>query len=152
MIAVVSYRNGGRVALAIFFITAGSLHFLFPAPYLRIMPPVLPWPRALIGASGVAEILGGLGLLTSQWRRSAAWGLVLLLLAVFPANIYMAVAHIRFAGWPGQPWFQWLRLPFQFALIAWVLYYARPHARHRTALISLNWHAAGKDRFPWGRP
>jgi uncharacterized membrane protein len=83
---MVSTRNGGRISLAVFFVGAGSLHFLFPAPYLRIMPPLLPWPNALVGISGAAEILGGLGLLTTQWRRSAAWGLVLLLLAVFPAN------------------------------------------------------------------
>jgi uncharacterized membrane protein len=133
------------------FIVAGSLHFLFPAPYLRIMPPVLPWPKALIAISGAAEILGGLGLLTSQWRRSAAWGLVLLLLAVFPANIYMAVAHVRFPGWLGQPWFQWLRLPLQFVLIAAVLHDSRPRTRFRTALISLNWHPARKGGFPWKR-
>jgi uncharacterized membrane protein len=151
MVAVVSTRNGGRIALAVFFMVAGTLHFLFPAPYLRIMPPVLPWPKALVGISGAAEILGGLGLLNSQWRRSAAWGLVLLLLAVFPANIYMAVAHIRFPGWLGQPWFQWLRLPLQFVLIAGVLHYSRPPAQFRTEVISLNWQPDRKSGFPWGR-
>jgi uncharacterized membrane protein len=73
MIAVASTRNSGRIALAVFFVVAGSLHFLFPAPYLRVMLPLLPWPKALIGSSGATEILGGRGLLTSQWRRSAAW-------------------------------------------------------------------------------
>jgi uncharacterized membrane protein len=151
MMAVVSTNNGGRIALAALFIVAGSLHFLFPAPYLRIMPPVLPWPKTLIDISGAAEILGGLGLLTSQWRRSAAWGLVSLLLAVFPANIYMAIAHIRFPGWLGQPWFQWLRLPLQFVLIAVILHYSKPPAQFKTAMISLNWQPARKRGFPWGR-
>jgi uncharacterized membrane protein len=114
-----------RIGLAIFFIIAGSLHFIFPAPYFRIMPPFLPWPGALIAISGAAEILGGAGLLTARWRRPAAYGLALLLVAVFPANIYMAIAHVEFPGWLGQSWFQWLRLPLQLVLIAWVLRYAR---------------------------
>ena len=126
MIALVSPYNAGRFALAVFFVIAGCLHFVYPASYLRIMPPFLPWPNVLIAISGVAEIMGGLGLLTSQWRRPAAWGLALLLVAVFPANIYMAVAHIRFAGWLGQPWIPWARLPLQFVLIAMVLKYSRP--------------------------
>jgi uncharacterized membrane protein len=69
--------------------------------------------------------LGGVGLFTSRWRRPAAYGLALLLVAVFPANIYMAVAHIRFPGWLGESWLQWLRLSLQLVLIAWVLRYAR---------------------------
>jgi uncharacterized membrane protein len=132
MVAV-SPRNFGRIALAVFFIAAGCLHFVFPASYLRIMPSVLPWPRALIGISGAAEVVGGLGLLTSRWRRSAGWGLVLLLVAVFPANIYMAAAHIRFPGLLGQSWFQWIRLPFQFVLIAAVLRSSRPQESRQEA-------------------
>ena len=104
----------------------GTLHFIFPAPFIRIMPPFLPWPGALVAISGAAEILGGLGLFLAPLRRSAAYGLAGLLLAIFPANIYMAVAHIPFPGIYGQAWFQWLRLPFQFVLIAWVLRYATP--------------------------
>jgi len=129
MLRVVSKYNVGRFTLAVFFAFAGSMHFIVPTSYLRIMPPVLPWPRALVAISGAAEILGGLGLLTFAWRRPAAWGLVLLLLAVFPANIYMAVADIRFSGWLSQSWLLWVRLPLQFVLIAVVLQYARPMAR-----------------------
>jgi uncharacterized membrane protein len=116
----------GRVLLAVFFLIAGTLHFVFPRPYHRIMPPMLPAPRLLVIVSGAAEIAGGLGLLFSQTSRPAACGLVLLLIAVFPANIYMAVAHIPFPGLLGKSWAQWLRLPLQIPLIWWALLYTRP--------------------------
>jgi uncharacterized membrane protein len=115
----------GRVLLAIFFVLAGTLHFVFPGPYLRIMPPVLPAPKLLVIVSGAAEIVGGLGLLFSRSSRPAAWGLVLLLIAVFPANIYMAAVHIPFPGVLGNSWVQWLRLPLQIPLIWWAALYTR---------------------------
>lgn len=115
----------GRAILAVFFVVAGSLHFLFPDPYLRMVPPFLPWPSALVSISGVAEIAGGLGLLLPRWRRLAAYGLVLLLIAVFPANIYIAVAHVRFSGLLGNAWVQWLRLPLQIPLVLWAWRYTR---------------------------
>jgi uncharacterized membrane protein len=115
----------GRLLLAAFFVVAGILHFLFPQPYMRMVPPLLPWPMAIVWVSGVAEILGGIGLLFSPSRRPAAWGLVLLLIAVFPANIYMAVAHVHYAGLLGQSWAQWLRLPLQLPLIYWAWRYTR---------------------------
>jgi uncharacterized membrane protein len=101
------------------------LHFLFPDPYLRIMPPFLPWPRTLVAVSGAAEIAGGLGLVLPKFRRAASYCLAALLVAVFPANIYMAAAHVPFSGVLGQSWVQWLRLPLQIPLILWVLYYAK---------------------------
>lgn len=109
--------------LALFFIVAGLLHFIFPQPYIRMVPPLLPWPAAIVWLSGVAEMMGGVGLLLPAWRRPAAWGLVLLLIAVFPANIYMAVAHVQYAGLLGKSWAQWLRLPLQFPLIYWAWRY-----------------------------
>ena len=63
----------------------------------------------------------------------------------------IAVAHVRFPGWLGQPWFQWLRLPLQFVLIAVVLHYSRPPAQFRTEVISLSWQPARKIGFPWKR-
>jgi len=81
---------------------------------------MLPWPLALVVISGIAEILGAVGLLFRRSGRAAAYGLVLLLAAVFPANIYMAVVNIPFPGIAGEPWAQWLRLPLQLVLIAWV--------------------------------
>jgi uncharacterized membrane protein len=119
---------GYRAALFAFagiFVVSGFLHFFRPGPYMRIMPPALPWPRALVLISGAAEFLGGAGLLLRKFRRAAAYGLTLLLVAVFPANIYMAAAHVAFPGFLGEAWVQWARLPLQIPLIAWALYYTK---------------------------
>jgi len=113
----------GRWALAIFFVIAGTLHFVVPAMYLRIMPPYLPHPAALVAISGAAAIAGGLGLLFRRTRRAAAVGLALLLVAVFPANWYIATAHIRIGGMP--QWALLARLPLQIPFIWWALRYAR---------------------------
>jgi uncharacterized membrane protein len=83
------------VVAAIFYIAAGALHFIRFAMYLRIMPPYIPWPAAMVRISGVCEILGGLGLVFGWSRRAAAWGLILLLIAVFPANVFMAMHPIE---------------------------------------------------------
>ena len=117
--------------MAILFIVAGANHFLSPGFYETIMPPLLPWPMALIYISGVAEILGGAGVLIPWARRFAGWGLIALLLAVFPANIYMAQR-----GMHGSALMQALliaRLPFQAVLIAWV--YNTCIARARSAAV-----------------
>ena len=115
----------GIFLFASIFVVSGVLHFLYPEPYVRIMPPFLPWPWGLVQISGAAEILGGCGLLLQRFQRWSGYGLALLLVAVFPANIYMAVAHVPFPGLLGESWVQWLRLPLQIPLIVWALYYAR---------------------------
>ena len=106
-----------RYALALLFVAAGIWHFVHPATYLAIMPPRLPQPWALVYLSGIFEILGGLGLLPARTRRLAGWGLLALLLAVFPANVYMALIHEQL-GIPG--WVAWGRLPLQLPLLWWV--------------------------------
>jgi uncharacterized membrane protein len=103
--------------LAALFVGAGLLHFLHPETYLRIMPPALFAPRLLVLLSGVAEIAGGLGLLLPATRRWAAWGLLVLLLAVFPANIYMLQIHEQLHI---PAWVAWARLPLQPLLMWWV--------------------------------
>ena len=113
---LMTFRSVGRYALAALFVLAGSWHFAHPATYLRIMPPPLPHPLALVYGSGACEVLGGLGLLPARTRRLAGWGLLALLLAVFPANVYMAVAHAQL-GIPG--WVAWGRLPLQLPLLWW---------------------------------
>jgi uncharacterized membrane protein len=115
----------GRTLLAILFIAAGILHFLIPQVYLKIMPPYLPWHLPLLYISGAAEVLGGIGLIVPSTRHFAAWGLVALLIAVMPANIYMATAHIPAPGIMGESWAQWLRLPLQLPLIYWAWFYTR---------------------------
>jgi len=119
----------GLVVFAGIFIASGLQHFFYPQPYVRIIPPFLPRPLALVRVSGGAEILGGVGLLVRALRRWAAYGLALLLVAVFPANTYMAVAHVPFRGLMGESWVQWLRLPLQIPLIVWALYYAKGDRR-----------------------
>lgn len=88
---------------AFFFIAAGSLHFLRPAAYLRIMPRYIPWHPAMVEISGAAEIAGGIGLLIPSLRRPAGWGLVALLIAVFPANVYMATNSVPLGNAPLSP-------------------------------------------------
>jgi uncharacterized membrane protein len=104
--------------VGLLFVAAGANHFLTPKPYLSLMPSYLPAQAALVQISGVAEILGGLGVLFASTRRCAAWGLILLLVAVFPANLNAALN-----GWPGVDvpgWVLWVRLPFQTVFIWWV--------------------------------
>ncbi len=110
----------GHLLVGAGFILAGVMHFVVPAPYLSIMPPALPAPLALVYLSGIAEIIGGVGMLVPVTRRAAGIWLILLLVAVFPANIYMLTSWRA----RGVPWWTeallWLRLPLQLALIWWV--------------------------------
>ncbi len=114
--------------LGLFFVAAGANHFLNPAPYLSMIPPYLPNPHALNVISGAAEIAGGLGIIFAPTRVVAGWGLLVLLVAVFPANINVAV-H----GWKGEniaPWLLWARLPFQpliMGLVYWACIARRSH-------------------------
>ena len=91
------------------------------------MPPWIPFHRGCILVSGGCEILGGIGLLLPLRRvqLAAGWGLVLLLVAVFPANIHMAIAHVQIHGFPAKPWMAWARLALQPILIVAVLWVAR---------------------------
>jgi uncharacterized membrane protein len=114
------------VALAaIFYVVAGSLHFIKPGPYLRIVPPYIPWHGAMVQVSGAFEIVGGLGLLVSETRKAASWGLIALLIAVFPANIYMATHPIEAGALAIAPVLRWGRLPLQVFLVLWLLWCTR---------------------------
>jgi len=114
-------RNILRWLAAIFFIVAGVFHFLKPQLYLQIMPPYFPAPALLVAISGIAEIAGGLGLFISPLRYLAGWGLVILLFAVFPANIYMLQHPEKFRI---AVWVLWARLPFQGIFMLWVWFVA----------------------------
>jgi uncharacterized membrane protein len=113
-----------RFLLAALFFAAALLHFSDPRLFLPIMPPQIPFPIACILVSGAAELLGAIGLVL-PWRGvqvMTGWGLTLLLLAVFPANIYMAVAHVQIRGFPAHEWEAWARLALQPILIGLVLW------------------------------
>ena len=116
----------GVVIAAIFYVVAGSLHFIKAETYLRIIAPYIPWYLAMVRVSGAFEILGGLGLLVSETRKTAAWGLIGLLIAVFPANIYMATHPIEAGAVSIAPVLRWGRLPLQLLLVWWLLWCTRP--------------------------
>lgn len=126
-------RGALRAALrwlaAAAFVAAGVNHFVRPAFYRQIVPPAFPSPALLVVASGVCEIAGGVGLLVRPLRRAAGWGLVALLVAVFPANVYMAVCPDRIPGLHVAPWLLWLRLPAQGVFVVWVWYAAGGYTR-----------------------
>ncbi|MHB8659714.1 MAG: DoxX family protein [Solirubrobacteraceae bacterium] len=109
-----------RSSCAQVFRTAGALHFIIPKVYRRIVPPYLPAPEALVYASGAAEIAGGLALEHPRTRRIAGWWLIATLVAVFPANLHMALHPDEFGHVPGGPRALWARLPLQGAFIVWV--------------------------------
>ena len=113
-----------RHTLAGLFVLAGTWHFVHPATYLAIMPPPLPHPLALVYASGLFEGMGGAGLLWVRTRRLAGWGLLALLVAVFPANVYMALIHEQLHI---PAWVAWARLPLQLPLMWWVRRVMRQH-------------------------
>lgn len=107
-----------QIATALTFMTTGSAHFWLEKFFTAIVPRGLPNPKALVYISGVAEFLGGVGVLIPSVRKHAGRGLIALLVAVFPANINMAVNPERFKQFPA--WALWARLPLQFAIIAQV--------------------------------
>lgn len=105
----------------LWFVLAGLYHFVNPAFYLRMMPPYLPWPLSLIHLSGFCEVALGLLLLVPRYTRLAAWGLIALLVAVFPANVHMALNPQLFPDLPLVA--LWLRLPLQAVFILWAYWF-----------------------------
>lgn len=126
MIETTAMPGAGRLKIlflwlaGVLFIGAGILHFVVPGKYQQIIPPGFPMPAMLVAISGIAEIVGGAGLLIRPLRRAAGWGLIALLVAVFPANIYMALHPERIADLHIARGLLWARLPLQGVLIAWV--------------------------------
>jgi uncharacterized membrane protein len=112
-----------KIIFGVLFIAAGANHFRDPKFYESIMPPYLPWHYALVIISGVAEVILGVGLLIPRFSPYAAWGLILLLIAVLPANIHMATHPELYPTIP--PNALWLRLPLQGVLILWAYWYTR---------------------------
>lgn len=112
--------NRSGILLSIFFAVAGLLHFVFPDSYRAIMPPWLGWHRELVFISGLFEMAGGIGIAFRATRRAAGIGLILLSIAVLPANVQMLLdAHAADKAW----WWQillLLRLPLQALLIVWI--------------------------------
>ena len=109
-----------RTALAAFFSFAGTMHFIRPRPYEAIVPPPFP-KKESVAISGVAEIVGAVAVLHPATRRAGRWWLIGLLLAIFPANVYMAVRPERIPEIGRIPrWALWARLPLQPLAMLWV--------------------------------
>lgn len=121
-------RRGKKISMyimAAIYVVAGILHFVRPDTYIHIIPPWLPYPMALVYISGAVEVSAGLMLLSGVTRRFGAWLIILLLIAVFPANVQMSLNYYN----DHHPWF-WLtvlRLPLQLVLIWWAWKFAKKY-------------------------
>ena len=115
-------KTASKYLLAMFMVAAGTMHFIKPDFYVQIMPPYLPLHRELVYLSGFFEIALGLLLLVPRFSRLAAWGIVALLIAVFPANIYL-YQHQDLV--PVSPILHLLRLPLQGLFLLWAYWHTR---------------------------
>ena len=116
-----------KYLLGIMFVALGINHFINPDFYVNIMPPYLPWHLEMVYLSGFFEAALGMLVMVPKYTRIAAWGLIAVVIAVFPANIHMAVnSHL----YPDiNPMFLWIRLPLQGVFIAWPYWFTRPEAQ-----------------------
>lgn len=122
-----------RYVMSAAYVIAGITHFLAPNAFARVVPPGLPKPRALVYLSGLAEIVLGVGVAFDRTQRGSAWGIMALLGAVFPANVYMATDDVAAEFAPDRlsgiaRIGAWARLPFQGVLLLWAWWYTRPDA------------------------
>ncbi len=114
-------RSGSLAFLVALFAVAGVMHFVQPGPFVSIVPALLPRPDLVVAVSGIAELLGAAGLVLRRTRRAAGFGLILLLVAIFPANIKMLADAARTGASPLWQAALWARLPLQLLLI-WVIW------------------------------
>jgi len=127
--------------MAFFYAFAGFSHLANPQFFLAIMPPDLPEPELLNVVSGLAEIVLGVFLLEPRTRVYAAWGIIALLIAVFPANLHVAIHNVDPAtgeAGAGAGFANWVRLPFQAVLIVWAWWYTRPDAAPDAAEVAVD--------------
>jgi len=113
-----------KYLMAVFYVAAGAGHFFKPGMYVEIVPPYIPYPMVMVLISGAAEALLGVLVLFRKTQRLAAWGIIALLVAVFPANLHMALHPEAFSDIP--LWGLYGRLPFQVLFILWAYWYSRP--------------------------
>ena len=131
---VARYPGWPRALLSVLMTIVGVMHFTHAPTFASIVPDYLPAPLLLVYVSGALEIGLGVSLMLEPTRVLAAWGLFALYMAVFPANVHMALhPDLPIAGLPEtlrlSPVALWLRLPVQLLLLAWAYRYTRPRAR-----------------------
>lgn len=120
------WQHDARVAAAVMFVLIGIMHLVTPKKLTYMIEGWLPYALQLVLVSGILEIILGIGLLVENIRVYAAWGLIILLVAMFPANIYVAIKALPApGGLPAKPWYTWSRLAFQPVYIAWVWWCVR---------------------------
>jgi uncharacterized membrane protein len=122
---VPSFRRISHWLFALLLVTAAAAHFLRPEPFVLIVPPLVPWPLGAVYLSGAAEFALGAALLIPRTSRLAALGVVFLLLAVFPANVYHWLGDVRVNGTAAPGWYHAIRLPLQGLLIGWAYWLFR---------------------------
>ncbi len=125
-----------RAALAfvfLWFALGGVAHFVATDLEMQVVPPALPWPRAIVLVSGLCELAGAIGLLVPSWRRAAGWGLFALTVAVTPANVYMLQTADR---WPVPEWLLVARLPLQVVLLGLIWWSTKPRVDRGSVLTS----------------
>ena len=113
-----------RYVLGILFVLAGINHFVSPEFYIPIMPDYLPWHEELVFLSGVAEIVAGILVAIPATQRIGAWAIIAILVAVFPANIHMAMNPEEFSGYAASTAL-YIRLPIQLIPAIWAYWYTR---------------------------
>ena len=114
-----------RWLLSLAVAASGVGHFVIAGAFVAMVPPWLPAPGLLVSISGACELAGAVGLQIPRTRVWAAWGLIALFIAVFPANVHMAVRQISPGGMHMEPWMLWARLPLQAVFVAWAWWYTR---------------------------
>ena len=135
---VLTGRIAMRWLMAAFYLAAGLLHLRSPEAFLPIVPGWVPAPRLVVIITGVAEILGAIGLLAPRLRQTAGIGLALYAVCVFPANIKHALEGVALAGLPSSWWYHAPRLALQPVLVWWALYVGE--------VIDWPWRSGARDR------
>lgn len=116
-----SHTLKGRIAFSVAYFVIGVIHLISPEKLTYMVPGFLPYPQALVYITGIMEILLAILLLIPRYQRWAGWGIIGLLVIVFPANINVAVNNLSApGGLPAAAWYVWSRLAFQPIYIAWV--------------------------------
>ena len=141
-----TWRDHARRGSAVAMVFAGFTHLVQPDPFIQHLPDWVPARQALVAVTGVIEVGLGVGLLSARrWRSRAGQLLAVYLLAVFPANVYVAVADVDVDGQPGGL-YPWIRLPFQALFIAWALWSTRPEPQLESEVGT--GHAGNTDPQP----
>ena len=143
-----STRRATRLGMAAAMVFAGAAHWTMPTPFIQHLPSWVPAAETLILLTGGIEVALGAALLTRQpWRRFAGLALAVYLVAVFPSNVYVAIAAVQVDGLPGG-WYPWLRLPLQVLFIAWALCSTGWHRQQLRSIRSILGRTPGSTVIP----